>query len=61
MKVISKVEFTPEEKKAISIISNIECDGIQCVGCPFNTAPTIPCVKTLVKDVVAKAEIKPLL
>lgn len=58
MRVISKVEFTPEEKKAISIISNISCKGISCNDCPFNIVSLPRCVKAFVKDIAKNAEIK---
>ena len=58
MKVISKVEFTPEEKKAISIICNISCDNISCKECPFDISPTLPCVRSIVKVIARNAEIK---
>lgn len=36
MKLVSKVEFNEEEKKAImNAIETVSCDGVECEYCPF--------------------------
>ena len=36
MKVITQVEFTPEEKHAIIVLSNIDCSSFFCKQCPLH-------------------------
>lgn len=54
IKMIRKVEFTEEEKKAINIIANADCSDIYCSDCPLNSLSSIPgkkcCVKAFLDD-----------
>ena len=49
MKITKTVEFTPEEKLAIRVISDIDCKDIKCSECPFNRDNT--CVRNNIRDI----------
>ena len=43
MRISRTVEFTPDEIQAMRVVCRIDCNGIICTDCPFNTE--IDCVK----------------
>lgn len=51
--ITAKTEFSPEEKHALKVISDIDCKGVFCNRCPFEDGNN-ECIKAKIHYIADK-------
>ncbi len=47
-------KFTETERKALEVISQIDCQGVRCCDCPFNDRTNYHCYSTMMGVIAYK-------